>query len=97
MIKLILGLMVIILAGCQSDVDKCVNTSLAAWDVKQERIKAEWTLQKNNKTDTNHQGGGRDLSLEIFGPIAKPDERSKIEVESEWRIYCMSINSKNRF
>jgi hypothetical protein len=101
--KLTLGLLIIFLVGCQSEVDKCVNSSMAAWDVKQDRIKKEWqewNAWKNNgkwKNDKiiskENEGGGRDLSEELFGPKEKISERSRIEIESEWRVYCLQINS----
>ncbi len=86
----------------QSEVDKCVNSSMAAWDVKQERIKKEWSewnawkndgKWKNDQIISKNEGGGRDFSLELFGPEEKVEKRSRIEIESEWRVYCMKINS----
>lgn len=101
MMKLTLALMIAFLLGCQSEVDKCVNSSVVAWDVKQERIKkewAEWNAWKNNgkwKNDkiTPNEGGGRDLSEELFGPKEKVSELSRIEIEAGWRVYCLQINS----
>jgi hypothetical protein len=86
----------------QSEVDKCVNSSMAAWDVKQERIKKEWSewnawkndgKWKNDQIISKNEGGGRDFSLELFGPEEKVEKRSRIEIESEWRVYCLKINS----
>jgi hypothetical protein len=87
--RIIVLMMSLVLVGCQSEIDKCVNTSMAAWDVQQARIKNEWDDWKKDKIVPNSSAnGGKDFSQEL-GLVVKPDERSRIEIEAIERKRCM--------
>jgi predicted membrane protein len=85
----------------QSEVDKCVNSSVAAWEVRQERVEKKWLEQEKIKkgwseweADKIQKNKPSSNFFDQFDAVEKPDERSKIEVESDMRINCMSINAK---
>lgn len=96
--KSIIFLMIFFVAGCQSEIDKCVNSTMAAWDVKQARVEKKWLEQEKIKKDWSEWKTDQiDLSVkkpstnifDQFDTVEKPDERSRIEVESIERKRCM--------
>ena len=84
---------VALLSGCKSEVDKCVDSEMKAWDSQQQKIRKDWEDWKiRSKQQEKNANGGRDLSLEL-GLVVKPDERSRLEVEADERKACMFIAS----
>ena len=84
---------VALLSGCKSEVDKCVDSEMKAWDSQQQKIRKDWEDWKiRSKQQEKNANGGRDLSLEL-GLVVKPDERSRLEVEADERKACMYIAS----
>jgi hypothetical protein len=83
----------LMLVGCQSEVDKCVESEMKAWDSQQQKIRKDWEDWKvRSKQQEKNSNGGRDLTLEL-GLVVKPDERSRLEVEADERKSCMYIAS----
>jgi hypothetical protein len=82
-----------LLSGCKSEVDKCVDSEMKAWDSQQQKIRKDWEDWKvRSKQQEKNSNGGRDLTLEL-GLVVKPDERSRLEVEADERKSCMYIAS----
>jgi len=82
-----------LLSGCKSEVDKCVDSEMKAWDSQQQKIRKDWDDWKaRSKQQEKSANGGKDLSLEL-GLVVKPDERSRLEVEADERKSCMYISS----
>jgi hypothetical protein len=93
MLRFELGLLVLFLVGCQSEIDKCVDSEMKAWDSQQQKIQNDWkAYQSNIKQQEKNPNGGKDLSLEL-GFVKKPDERTRLEVEADERKSCMHIAS----
>jgi hypothetical protein len=83
----------LMLVGCQSEVDKCVESEMKAWDSQQQKIRKDWqAYQSNIKQQEKNPNGGKDYSLEL-GFVKKPDERTRLEVEADERKSCMYIAS----
>lgn len=87
--KYLIGLMVMaLLAGCQSEVDKCVESSMASWDAyKKRQVEAEGQAIKNPKSSGNH--------FDQFDTVEKVDvdKRTRVEVEAEKRMKCLRAAS----
>jgi len=80
----------LMLIGCKSEVDKCVDIEMKVWEVKQEKIRADWQAwQIRDEKVRKNVSGKEEITIE-YG-IIKPDERSKLEVEAAERKRCMSI------
>jgi hypothetical protein len=81
-----------LLSGCKSEVDKCVEIEMKVWDSQQQKIQRDWQAwQIRDEKIRKNISGKEEITIE-YG-IAKPDERSKLEVEAAERKKCMSIAS----
>ncbi len=80
-----------LLAGCASEVDKCVDAQVSAWKAEQARIEADIASgRKQPVTATNDLG----RVLEIAQGRVLPDTRSRDEVAAEARLRCMQASGK---
>lgn len=91
--KKVLCLMIIILAGCQSEVDKCVNSSVAAWQTEEDRKERQISLYevKNNEIARTNIDSKEFTLAEAMGKVPSLDKRSKVEVEAQMRLMCLKI------
>ena len=80
---LLLLAMIVALCGCESEVDKCVNTQLIAW--KDRNKKNEEILAKKKEQ-------GRTSLSDIWDLV--PDELES-EVVAKARITCLKASGKN--
>lgn len=79
------------LVGCSSEVDKCVDAKVKGWEAEQNRLKEELASGKKTLTKPENQTL---YSLYNFEPIVKLDERTKAEVEAEYRGWCLRVSRK---
>jgi hypothetical protein len=93
MMKPILFLMVVFLLGCQSEVDKCVNSSVAAWKIEEDRKKQQISLYevKNNEVARTAIDSQEFTLAEALGKVPSLDKRTKVEVEAQMRLMCLKI------
>ena len=80
---LLLLAMIVALCGCESEVDKCVNTQVIAW--KERNKKNEEILAKKKEQ-------GRTSLSDIWDLV--PDELES-EVVAKARITCLKASGKN--
>lgn len=78
------------LSACSSEVDKCVDSQVKGWEAEQNRLKADVESGRKKIAKPN-----------IFGfydfadeSSVKLDERTKTEVEAEYRGWCLRISKK---
>jgi hypothetical protein len=82
------------LCACGSEVDKCVDAEVKAWELEQRDTKEKWEAWKKRSAALPREGEkGRDMSLEL-GLVKAPDERSKERVEADARKLCLKLQSK---
>ncbi len=93
MMKLTLGLMIAFLLGCQSEVDKCVNSSVAAWQAEEDRKKRQISHYevKNNEVAKTSIDSKEFTLAEALGKVPSLDKRTIVEVEAQMRIMCLKI------
>ena len=85
-------LLAIFLNGCSSEVDKCVEAKVRAWDIEQLQVRKKWEEWKKRTSETSKDTSqGRDLSLEL-GLVRPPDERTKERVAADARVECLQIS-----
>ena len=83
------------LVGCQSEVDKCVDSQLAAWKAKEKRKNEQITKYENEKKEIARTNDEREFTLaEAIGLVPSLDKRTEAEVSAEERIFCLSIVNK---
>ena len=80
-----------ILSGCSSEVDKCVESQVKVWKIKEQR-----KLQQISEYETKHPAKPEFRSAKLrlaedLGLIPTLDRRSIEEVEADERIRCMRI------
>lgn len=80
---LLLMTMIILLCGCESEVDKCVNSQVIAWKERNKQNEETIAKMKERKTPT---------MFEIWDLV--PDELES-EVVAKARITCLEASSKN--
>ena len=71
-------------AGCSSEVDKCVNSSILAWEAKQDRLKQELIEKEEKPKNFFDQFDQNTIYI---------DKRSRQEVEAAERLKCMKAMS----
>ena len=79
------------LVACSSEVDKCVSSNVAAWEAKQERIRSEVASGKKKIRE-----GASDLYSSFDETKVTLDERSKVEIEAEYRNWCLRASSQRK-
>lgn len=80
-----------LLNGCSSEVDKCVEAEVKAWDIEQREVREKWEAWKKRTAENSKDASqGRDLSLEL-GLVRPPDERTKERVAADMRLECLRI------
>ncbi len=89
--RYVLLLAVCLVAGCASEVDKCVDAQVSAWKAEQARIEADIASgRKQPVTATNDLG----RVLEIAQGRVMRDTRSRDEVAAEARLRCIEAAGK---
>ena len=93
MMRLTLGLMIVFLVGCQSEIDKCVNSSVAAWEAEEDRKKRQISIYeiKNNEVAKTGIDDKEFTLAEALGKVPSLDKRTKVEVEAQMRVMCLKI------
>ncbi|MFM7294035.1 MAG: hypothetical protein ACKO1K_04380 [Burkholderiales bacterium] len=88
------SLVTLLLVSCSSEIDKCVDTEVKAWELEQKEVKKEWEAwQQRSAAITKDSDKGHDMSIEL-GLIKKPDERSKERLAADTRKLCLTLHSK---
>lgn len=77
----------LLFAGCSSEVDKCVESQVAAWEAKKERDAEMWKQVREQKKSEEKKNGTSD-EWEVVG---EKDVRRKEEIEAEARVLCMKL------
>ena len=86
-IKLLLCVFpLLLLVGCASEVDKCVDARMAGWAAQQERIKEK--IRKLQESLKKVGDGNWVLEKE-----SELDGRTRAEVEAAFRVGCLKISS----
>lgn len=80
-----------LLAGCASEVDKCVDAQVKAWQAEQERL-AQDVASGRRQPATSNNDIGRVIEA-VQGKVV-PDNRSKAEVAAEARLRCLQVTEK---
>ena len=86
-----------VLAGCSSEVDKCVNAEVSAWQARKSRIEAD---VKEGRVEYTKEGNLSEVEKinnafkVINGSAVNRDIRTREEVEAESRIRCMRASAK---
>ncbi len=91
--RLALSMMLIcvVAAGCSSEVDKCVDAEVKAWEIEQKQVRKKWDKWSKERAEQDKDPSkGRDFSFEL-GYITKPDERTKERVAADERVKCLAI------
>lgn len=105
MMRLTLGFIIVFLAGCQSEIDKCLDVEMAGWVAKQERIAKENAdiVNERNRLLSLKNNESKDkvdyfpnLTANMISALqeVKKDERSRDEVIADLRLTCMRASSQ---
>ena len=92
--RLIVLAAVVMLYACGSEIDKCVDIEMKAWELEQKEVKEKWEAWKRRSAALTKDGDkGHDMSIEL-GLIKKPDERSKERLAADTRKLCLTLHRK---
>lgn len=82
---------ILLLAGCASEVDKCVDAQVAAWQAERERLAQDVASgRREPATATNDLG----RALEAVQGKVVTDHRSEAEVAAQARLRCLQAADK---
>jgi hypothetical protein len=76
----------VVLIGCTTEVDKCVNSQVSAWKDAKERKEAYW---EEKEKALRKMKNSNDWEI-----VRENDARTKNEIEAEARLMCMSLAGK---
>lgn len=83
---LVLGLLLSVY-GCSSEVDKCVDSQVAAWKAKKERETQMWKQLREQKQNNPTKSE----TIELWEVIDEVDARKIEEIEAEARVMCLKL------
>lgn len=88
--------LILVLTACSSEVDKCVNSEVAAWRAREKRLERKENDEKFARKENNNASSVWDeIEARLYTQtFEKRDERSPEEIEAESRIHCMRISAK---
>lgn len=90
-IRALAAVALVLLTGCASEVDKCVDAQVSAWQAEQARLAQDVASgRRQPATATNDLG----RALEAVQGKVVPDHRSKAEVAAEARLRCLQVADK---
>jgi len=78
------------LSACSSEVDKCVDSQVKGWEAEQNRLKSDIQSGRKKLATSN----ASDSYAWADSDSVKLDERTKTEVEAEYRGWCLRISKK---
>ncbi len=84
--------MLLLIAGCSSEVDKCVEAEVKAWKAEQSRIAADVAAGRK----TYAQGSNPSPWSAFDKSIVQRDERTTAEVEAQSRRVCLHIANNKK-